>query len=443
MQGELDVGPVFPVKEFLPYEKAVPMLDEISKRIEAPLVVVLMSWERGGPWVYPDCFPPVGGEASVARFAELARRRGWHVGSFCNGARWVTGHFWNRYDGDAYFLAHHGETSVCRTADGSVWQEVWDRSWRPSYACCLGSETTRRTALDFVRTLIGWGLESIQFFDQNVNASTFPCFAADHEHPPGPGRWMVDQMQRAIGAFRQAARDAGEDGVIQSVEQPCNEYCLPLFEQCDVRVTPPGHGGDYQFVPVYHYLYHECIVMHGAMGAGPEPYHLPIRNAYNCVLGEIPGAVMIGDGTLLNKDTMNWAPWEPKVGDNGDALDVIRTTTALRRGPGKDFLVYGRMLPPADVQDIKTVTWEQGSRVHRIPAVFHAAWQAPDGRFGLVLANWTRQRQKVTVLDTRLAGEATAHRSAKRLSRNALRAENGQMTVSVPPLGCVLVEPKG
>ncbi|HUU23909.1 MAG TPA: DUF6259 domain-containing protein [Phycisphaerae bacterium] len=443
MQGELDLGPVFPVEEFLPYEKAIPLLEGIADRVRAPLVAVIMSWERAGPWVYPDCFPPVGGEASVARFAAMARQRGWHVGSFCNGTRWVTGHFWNRYDGRAYFDARDGRAGVCRAHAGEMWTERWDSAWRPSYTCCLGAGPTRRIAVDFVRTLIGWGLESVQFFDQNVNASTFPCFAPDHEHPPVPGKWMAEKMAQVVEEFRQAARDAGEGDVIQSAEQPCNEYCLPLFQQCDVRLTPPGHaGGVGGFVPVYHYLYHECIIMHGMMGFGPEPHHLPIRNAYNCVLGEIPGAVMTGDGTLLNKDTINWAPWEPKVGDNDDALEVIRTTTAMRRGPGRDFLVYGRMLPPARVENIRTITWQGDGRVHRIPAVFHAAWQAPDGRFGLVLANWTTRRRKVSVQEPRLGSEALRHACGKRLTRTKLPSAAGCLEVTIPPLGCVLLESK-
>ena len=30
----------------------------------------------------------------------------------------------------------------------------------------------------------------------------------------------------------------------------------------------------------------------------------------------IPGAVLTGDGRLLNYDTENWAPWEPYIGSN-------------------------------------------------------------------------------------------------------------------------------
>jgi len=452
LQGQLDAGPVFPVEEFLPYKKSIPLLEKVAERIEAPLVAVIMSWERGGPWVYPDCFPPVGGDESVTRFAAMARQRDWHIGSFCNGTRWVTGHEWNGYDGREYFEQQHGAASVCRTNTGEPWTETWDAGWRPSYACCMGAGLTRDIAVDFVRRLIGWGLESIQFFDQNVNASTFPCFAADHDHPPVPGKWMVQRLQQMIGAFQDLAREAGEDDAIQSVECPCNEYCLPLFQQSDVRVSPPSTLGDPHFVPVYHYLFHECMIMHGMMGHGPEPYHLPIRNALNGVLGEIPGAVMIGDGTLLNKDTGNWADWQPPVGSDDDALEMIRTITAMRRGPvrtitamrrgpGRPFLVFGRMQPPAPIQGIETIRWQYDERDREVPAVFHAAWQSPAETLGIVMANWTTDEHTVTIVDPRLGGMATVHTAGSAQTSDTISISGDGAMVTLPPLACVLVTP--
>ena len=439
LQGELDAGPVFPVEEFLPYEKSIPLLEKVATRVGSPLVAVIMSWERGGPWVYPDCFPPVGGDESVTRFAAMARQHGWHIGSFCNGTRWVTGHKWNGYDGRGYFEERDGEASVCRTSAGEPWRERWDASWRPSYACCMGADLTRDLAIDFVRRLIGWGLESIQFFDQNVNATTFPCFSEDHDHPPLPGKWMVQRMEQMVGAFQDLAREAGEDGAIQSVECPCNEYCLPLFQQSDVRVSPPGSIGDPHFVPVYHYLFHECMIMHGMMGHGPEPYHLPIRNALNGVLGEIPGAVMIGDGTLLNKDTGNWADWRPPVGSDDDALEMIRTITAMRRGPGRQFLVFGRMQPPAPIDGIETVRWQYDGRDREVPAVFHAAWQSPAGALGIAMANWTTRQQKVTIVDPRLGPRVTVHTAGPTPATDSINTTDSGASVTLPPLTCVLV----
>jgi hypothetical protein len=193
-------------------------------------------------------------------------------------------------------------------------------------------------------------------------------------------------------------------------------------------------------VPLYQFLFHECIIIQGMMGSAPEPYHLPIRNAANCVFGEIPGAVMIGDGTLLNKDTMNWAPWEPKVGSDEDAVEMIRTVTALRRGPGKDFLVFGRMLRPATVEGILTVEWTHDKRSHRIPAVFHAAWQAPDGRVGIVLANWMGQEQTVDVADPRLAGALKLHISGRKLVSASTPGTAAGLRITLPALSCALLE---
>jgi len=182
--------------------------------------------------------------------------------------------------------------------------------------------------------------------------------------------------------------------------------------------------------------------MHGMMGLGPEPYHLPIRNAMNGVLGEIPGAVMIGDGTLLNKNTPNWAPWEPRVGSNDDALEMIRTVTALRRGPGRDFLVFGRMLAPSPVTGIEIVRWEHERKVREVPAVFHAAWQAPDRRFGIVLANWTTHTQQVTIVDSRLGTAVSIHVCARQQEHAEQTIAEDGAAMDLPPLSCALVTPK-
>src|SRR5207248_8632696 len=133
------------------YPKIIPLLEKISERAGSPVVAVIMSWERPGPWIYPDCFPPAGGDQSLKEFTKQSGERRWHVGSFCNGTRWVTQHFWSGYEGRGFFQAEQGEKTVCRTHDQQSWAETWDRTWRPSYACCLGVSKTREIAFNFVR----------------------------------------------------------------------------------------------------------------------------------------------------------------------------------------------------------------------------------------------------------------------------------------------------
>jgi hypothetical protein len=287
------------IKEFLPYEKCIPLLDKIAQGTGAPVCAVLMGWERPGSWIYPDAFPPVGGEESLRHFIALARGRGWHVGSYGNGPRWVTTHSCG-YDGRQYFREHHGQATVCRTEQGNLYGEDWG-GWRYTYLCCVGHPETRRVATDFVRHLIDWGMESIQFLDQDDNAVTYACFSADHGHPPMVGKWMNAATAELVKSFRQAARDAHEPNVIQSVECDCNEYCLPLLQECDVRIDSPSTSSwndGTEFVPLYHYLFHECIVTHGMFGVGPPPCALQVRTAWNGVWGQLLGGIMTGDGTF-------------------------------------------------------------------------------------------------------------------------------------------------
>jgi hypothetical protein len=249
---------------------------------------------------------------------------------------------------------------------------------------------------------------------------------------------MATAMADMVGAFRKAAADAGQGGVIQSTENPCNEYCLPLFQECDVR-TSAGGSGQQDFVPVFHYLYHECIVIQGMMSTGPEPYSIPIRTAWNGVYGGISGAVMTGDGTLLNRDTLNWAPWTPKVGKNDDAIEMLRTMTAMRRGPGRDFLVFGRMQHPAKASGIDLITWEHNGQRRNVSAVAHAAWQTPDGRYGVVLANWTSQDRSVVVAGPRLGASPKIVAIGRRTETPAAETSQGGFRVTVPSLGCALI----
>lgn len=445
MQGYLDDGPAPAIEEFLPHSRALPLLDRLAADLDSSLCLVLMSWERGGPWVYPDCFPPIGGDESVAEFCSAARRRGWHVGSFCNGTRWVTRHLTCDYDGEQYFRDHHGEEGACRRRDGDLWAEVWDQGWRPSYITCMAADQTRRIAREFVGRLVGWGMESIQFFDQNCNAATFPCFSDSHGHPRVPGKWMARAMAEMIADFNAQAAAAGEESVIQSTENPCNETCLPLFQQSDARPSAPSCGQP-DYIPIFPFLYHECSILHGMMSMGPDPYALEIRSAWSGALGSIPGAVLTGDGTLLNRETWNWAPWEPKVGDTVAPLEMMRSVLSIRRGAGRPYLVYGRMERPAEVMGIPLVEWEYGGVPRRVPAVAHSAWSIPSGGTAVMLANWSDRDCELVVRDGRLGDLTTATVAGGRVAEGShvrpgevSTAEDG-LRIVVPARGCALLE---
>jgi hypothetical protein len=255
---------------------------------------------------------------------------------------------------------------------------------------------------------------------------------------------MADGMARLMEDFRIASEGDGRMDVVHSAEAGLNETCLQLFGLTELRTFPPGY--DVDVVPLYQYLFHECIVLQGMMGHAPEPFHLAIRNAVNCVLGGLPGGVLTGDGTLLDKDTDNWALWLPHVEKSEDAFEMIRTVAALRRGPGRPYLVFGRMLRPAETTGIGTMAWTSNGRENRIPAVFHSAWQGPDGRVGVVLANWTPVEQSLVICDGRLTNgglPVTVHLSERTLDRWEGVPVSGGIPITLPPHSCAVLEKGG
>jgi len=72
--------------------------------------------------------------------------------------------------------------------------------------------------------------------------------------------------------------------------------------------------------------------------------------------------------------------------------------------------------------------------------VFHATWQAPDSRVGVVLANWTGQEQAITVADPHLDGSLMVHVSGRELKSHSVPDPAGGSSITLPPLSCALVE---
>ena len=69
----------------------------------------------------------------------------------------------------------------------------------------------------------------------------------------------------------------------------------------------------------------------------------------------------------------------------------------------------------------------------------HAAWQAPDGRYGVVLANWTSTDRSVAVATPRLGRSPMLHVCGKELESTTAEVRQDGCHVTVPSLGCALI----
>ena len=151
------------------------------------------------------------------------------------------------------------------------------------------------------------------------------------------------------------------------------ETHLQDFQIWDARVST---------CPLYSFLYHEY-------GNGFEGFY---TNRVNDEALRLSAARALVNGyivefTLRDKGRIEYdwdQTWTRAVPDQAAILDWAKRINHFRAGVAHDYLVYGRMLRPWAVSGVGERDFGWGKE----PLVQSATWQAPNGRIGVVLANY-------------------------------------------------------
>jgi hypothetical protein len=370
MRGQCDWDPPAAVNpEYTPAANALPYLEKVAAELEASLMPLVFNWEKAGPWVQPDSFPPVGGEASMRELMVKAKEKGWHPGIYGDGLNWVT---WQRntdYDGMPYFRAHGGEAASAVNWDGTPLAER-AFAWRASYTTCVATQGARQMVIDMTRQMAELGPAMVQQFDQGPGPKA--CYATNHGHPPVPGPWMIADFKDLLRADRDAARSANPE-VAMSCEAAPPETFLQEFQIWDARVRN---------CPLYSFIYHEYGNGHEGLYTNrisDETLRLSVARAL--VTGYMVNFTLRDKGLI----TYDWdQPWTRAIPDQAAIFDWAKRVNQLRIGLARDYLIYGRMLRPWTVSKVTHRDFGWGMEA----LVQSATWQAQDGRIGVVLANF-------------------------------------------------------
>ena len=367
MRGQGDWDPPAANPEYTPATNALPYLDKLAAELESPLMPIIFNWENAGPWVQPDAFPPVGGKAAMQEFMAKAKEKGWHPVLYGDGLCWVTWQKNTKYDGMSYFHSHEGADAVVRRWDGTMYEWVWD--WRKNYMACVGTEKGRQMVLGMTRGMAELGADVVQQFDQGPGP--IACYAASHGHPPVPGPWMTEAFKNLVQADREIAK-AKNPMVAMSCEGAPPEAFLQDFQIWDARPWK---------CPLYSFLYHEyCNGHEGFYTNRVDDEALRLSVARAIVTGYIVNFTLRDKGQI----EYDWDQlWTRAIPDQPSILDWAKRATHFRGVIARDYLVFGRMLRPWRVTNIREHDLGWGME----PVVQSATWQAPDGRIGVVLAN--------------------------------------------------------
>jgi hypothetical protein len=382
MRGQGDWDPPAAInQDYTPATNALPYLDKLSKAFNAPLMPIVFNWEHSGPWVQPEAFPPVGGAPKMKEFMKKAKAKGWHPVLYGDGVNWVVAQRNTGYDGMPYFKSHGGDSAIVRRWNGSNGPSV---GWRSLYNTCIATDASRRMILGVTKGMAELGADVIQQFDQGVGAVS--CYATNHGHAPVPGPWMTNSFRSFLKEDNKVARSFNPDVAVSSEGAPPEIY-LQDFDFWDART---GGGGELM-CPLYSFIYHEYIVGHSGFynnSVNDEALRAAVARAF--VAGYFLNFTLRDKGQI----EFDWNQlWVRNIPDQQGILDWARRATELRNGVGKDFLIYGRMLPPWSVTNVRKRDFGYGKE----PLVQSATWKASDGRIGVALANYANSEESPRV----------------------------------------------
>ena len=397
---------------YYPYANMLPIAAEYAEKTGSKVMPLLMHWEGTAPWATPYVWPPFGGEEEFRSFVEKLHAQGNLAGVYCSGIGWTTYSFLNP---ELDFSDRYDESLMCRTPQGTIEQsKTIGPPIRRGYDMCPVSPRVAEMVSEEVQKIAASGVDYAQYFDQNLGGNASFCYARDHDHPPGPGKWMNDAMMRIYDKTIKDLKKAGSDMVL-GCEGAAAEPFLEKLPINDLRFNVSFYFG--KPVPAYAYLFHEYI--NNFMGnqvttarnldLSANPHCLLFRLAYSFAAGDM-ATVILGDE---GKISWGWGvPWDASYPDQENAFTLIRNANYWRREK-KEFLRWGKMIKEKPLSGVgKFFIRHPSGKEFEYPSLLTTRWRSPEGKEAQFVINFLPEPQRfradTTVVYTRETPEGVS-----------------------------------
>lgn len=374
-------------------ERLAEQIAAYRETLGAPVVAMLMSWEKHDTWVTPDYFPPYGGEAGLRALTARLRQEGNRSLVFLSGLKWTLR---KQIDGEQF----SGEESYRERAE--AWAIVGDdgqpqRLGQPEddvgehAQICPATPLAGELLSEAVRRCQELGIDCVQV-DQIVGGGLPPCYSTTHGHPPGGGNWSARALYALFKRLRQEGRQRNPDFLLL-MEEP-GEFFIPVLDAYHARDYAEGRwpreGAGVRGVPLFTFVYHDYCLGYGGdsapLNTSPERAN-PYQHALNLVSGKLPAGAV-------------WRRWQPAAEVHGDQVALLRNALALLNTPAGEVLLKGRMLPTEPLRAAPLLLRFPGAAAaeeRSYPALPFACYALPDGHTVRVVANLGSERQRVEV----------------------------------------------
>ena len=384
-------------------ENVIAPVEKLQRDAGVPAALDWYWWHRNGyDTSYPYYWPPREGLKVFRQSVARLNKQGIFTQVYLNGVTWDmdAGH-WNR----------GGRQSAVLNSDGTVKAVMFNNfaKRRLAWMCGNDSQPFQKKMRDTVIKLRKAGLPGA-YLDMIGCASHGCCYNPAHRHAPGGGNYQARGYRRMLKNIR---RD--NPGLLLSTEEP-NEAYMDLFES-SISLSGGAErlwGDDVEPVPAFSAIYHGLNALFGnyALPDAIPPFDpkWPPGAAWK---KEKAWHRLFPDQFFLEfARTVTWG-MQPTVanlrlkhtaGEFKELYDYIVRTVRFYHAH-RDFLFDGEMLPPGVLKTrrvfvkfmqryIFTAEGRQKVFQKKLPAVLHSLWRSPDGRLGLVLANYTRKARE-------------------------------------------------
>jgi hypothetical protein len=379
-------------KTALRYDMIAEQSEGYAKLLRSPVCAMVMSWEKDGPWVTPDYFPPVGGDEPFQTLMTRLRAAGNKSLIFLSGLKWTlrkgatfdATEVFARDGEAAAIVADDGKTMVVGKPDADTGQSA-ELCPATQYARDLLSRVSRRAT--------ELGVTAVQV-DQLVGGGSPACYSEKHGHPAGGGNWQAEAVYRLFARLRAEGKARSREFAFL-IEEP-GEFFIPVLDAYHARDYAEGRwprdGRGIRGVPLFTYIYHDYLLGYGGdsagISSGPSAQNI-YSAATNLVNGKIAAAAV-------------WTRYQPPEQVERGQRELLASALAMARGPAREFLLYGERLPTPrlDVPEVRIPVWIQSAgkgEDRAYPGVAHSLWRLRDNRTGWVAVNLSGKAVDVTV----------------------------------------------
>lgn len=413
--------------------------------MDSAVMALLMHWEGSAPWAPPYVWPPYGDANDFAAFVKQMHSKDHLVGLYASGVAYTTrsntdpAYSMEEEFVDKRIFNHVAVAPDHKPAENGVC--VGERSQRFGYDLCPKNKWVQDLVVKEVEKILPSGVDYLQYFDQNLGGACSPCYARHHGHPPVPGRWQNEAMIKIYERINDSMAKSGSKTLI-GCEAAAGEPFIPhlLFNDLrfniNLRFAIP--------VPAYAYLNHEYVNnfmgnqngVRGSVDFARSPLNLYQRLAYSFIAGDLLTVVLRGEGKI----GWDWGTtWDVPGPDHDSVATLIRNLNAWRRGAGKPYLVFGRMLKPLELRgtSVIPIISPKGASLN-FPSMFSSRWQAGD-KTAQLIANYTPEEQTCSLVGT-ANEQVLVYSSPSEAPRTANFDTEGILVLRVQPLSAMMVE---